>query len=146
MGDHTTGEIVIDAPAAAIMDVIADLEKYHEWSDGVKSIDVLTSFEDGRPETARWTVDAGPIKDVYDLVYTWNGNHSVSWHLTQGQMLKVDDGTYTLDEEGGQTKVSYELHVELSIPMLGMMKRKAERSIVDTALKGLKARVESLGS
>lgn len=146
MADHTTGEIFIDAPAAAIMDVIADLEKYPEWSDGVRKIDVLTAFEDGRPETARWTVDAGPIKDVYDLEYAWNDNQSVSWRLTQGQMLKVDDGTYTLDEEGDRTRVSYELHVELSIPMLGAMKRKAERSIVDTALKGLKARVESMGS
>lgn len=142
MADSTEAEITINAPAAAIMDVIADLEKYSEWSDGVKTIEVLTSFEDGRPKTARWTVDAGIIKDVYDLEYEWNGNHSVSWHLTQGSMLKLDDGTYTLDEVGGVTKVSYELKVDLSIPMLGMMKRKAEKSIVDTALKGLKKRVE----
>ncbi|MDQ1247194.1 MAG: hypothetical protein QG597_1564 [Actinomycetota bacterium] len=142
MADSTEAEITINAPAADIMDVIADLEKYPEWSDGVKTIEVLTSFEDGRPKTARWTVDAGIIKDVYDLEYEWNGNHSVSWHLTQGSMLKLDDGTYTLDEVGGVTKVSYELKVDLSIPMLGMMKRKAEKSIVDTALKGLKKRVE----
>jgi uncharacterized membrane protein len=142
MADSTEAEITINAPASAIMDVIADLEKYHEWSDGVKSIEVLTTFDDGRPKTARWTVDAGVIKDVYDLEYEWNGNQSVSWHLTQGSMLKLDDGTYTLDEVGGQTKVSYALKVDLSIPMLGMMKRKAEKSIVDTALKGLKKRVE----
>jgi uncharacterized membrane protein len=142
MADSTEAEITINAPAADIMDVIADLEKYPEWSDGVKTIEVLTTFDDGRPRTARWTVDAGIIKDVYDLEYEWHGNHSVSWRLTQGSMLKLDDGTYTLDEIGGQTKVSYELKVDLNIPMLGMMKRKAEKSIVDTALKGLKKRVE----
>lgn len=138
----TEEDIVIHAPAAAIMDVIADLENYPEWSEGVHQIDVLTRFEDGRPETARWVVDAGPIKDVYDLKYSWNGNHSVSWTLIQGQILKMDDGTYTLDEEGGSTKVNYKLKVDLAIPMLGMLKRKAERTIVDTALKGLKKRVE----
>ncbi|MCB0914787.1 MAG: SRPBCC family protein [Actinobacteria bacterium] len=142
MADMTEAEIVINAPASEIMDVIADLENYPAWSEGVQKIDVLTSFEDGRPKTARWTVDAGIIKDVYDLEYTWDGNHSVSWTLIQGGMLKLDDGTYTLDEQGGETKVSYKLKVDLSIPMLGMMKRKAEKSIVDTALKGLKKRVE----
>jgi ribosome-associated toxin RatA of RatAB toxin-antitoxin module len=142
MPEMTEEDIVIHAPAAAIMDVIADLENYPAWSDGVRQIDVLTRFEDGRPETARWIVDAGPIKDVYDLKYSWNGNHSVSWTLIQGQMLKLDDGTYTLDEEGGSTKVNYKLKVDLSIPMLGMLKRKAEKTIVDTALKGLKKRVE----
>ena len=47
-----------------------------------------------------------------------------------------------LDEVGGGTKVTYNLKVDVSIPMLGMMKRKAEKAIVDTALKGLKKRVE----
>ena len=58
-------------------------------------------------------------------------------------MLKVMDGTYTLSETAdGQTEVAYKLAVDVNIPMLGMMKRKAEKVIVDTALKGLKKRVE----
>jgi hypothetical protein len=36
--------------------------------------------------------------------------------------------------------------VELSIGMLGMFRRKAEKMIMDTALKELKRRVESLGA
>ena len=34
--------------------------------------------------------------------------------------------------------------VEVNIPMIGLIKRKAEKVIVDTALRGLKDRVESL--
>jgi hypothetical protein len=34
--------------------------------------------------------------------------------------------------------------VDIAIPMIGMLKRKAEKVIIDTALKGLKRRVESL--
>ena len=37
----------------------------------------------------------------------------------------------------------YRLSVDIKLPMIGMMKRKAEKIIVDTALKGLKKRVES---
>ena len=39
--------------------------------------------------------------------------------------------------------MTYQLAVDLELPLLGMLKRKAEKVIVDTALKGLKHRVES---
>ena len=37
----------------------------------------------------------------------------------------------------------YRLAVDISIPMIGLIKRKAEKAIIDTALRGLKERVES---
>ena len=52
-------------------------------------------------------------------------------------------GSYTLDPSGSGTDVTYRLTVELKVPMLGMFKRKAEKVIIDTALKGLKKRVEN---
>ncbi len=62
-------------------------------------------------------------------------------------MLKAMEGAYVLrpsDGHGGPgTEVTYRLAVDLSIPMIGMLKRKAEKVIIDTALKGLKKRVES---
>lgn len=143
MADMTTSSITINASPAEIMAVIADLPRYPEWSDGVKSIEVLTTTEEGRPATARYNFDAGVIKDTYELVYQWHGDESVSWQLTKGSVLKGMDGTYTLTPQGDATRVDYQLKVELSVPMLGMMKRKAEKAIVDTALKGLKKRVES---
>ena len=39
--------------------------------------------------------------------------------------------------------MTYSLAVELAIGMLGMFKRKAEKMIMDTALKELKRRVEA---
>ncbi|CAB4901620.1 unannotated protein [freshwater metagenome] len=55
------------------------------------------------------------------------------------------DGSYTLVDNGDEsTKVEYRLAVDVKIPMIGMLKRKAEKVIVDTALKGLRKRVESL--
>jgi hypothetical protein len=54
------------------------------------------------------------------------------------------DGAYLLDDTGGETEVTYRLAVDVAIPMIGMLKRKAEKVIIDTALKGLKRRVESL--
>lgn len=143
MADKTESSIVINAGAAAIMDVIADLPAYPEWSDGVKSVEVLTEYDDGRPGDAKFVVDAGPIKDEYELAYEWEGDTVCKWKLSKGGVIKQNDGSYTLTDNGdGTTKVDYSLVIDLSIPMLGMMKRKAEKTIVDTALKGLKQRVE----
>jgi ribosome-associated toxin RatA of RatAB toxin-antitoxin module len=145
MADRTESSIMINARPAEVMAVIADLPRYPEWSDGMKSVEVLTEFEDGRPGDARFVVDAGAIKDTYSLEYDWDGDRSVSWKLTEGGMLKAMDGTYTLTDNGdGSTTVAYQLAVDVSIPMIGLIKRKAEKVIVDTALRGLKERVESV--
>ena len=147
MADRTESSIVINAAPAAVMAVIADIKAYPEWSDGVKDVTVLTEYEDGRPADARFVVDAGAIKDTYELEYDWaDDDSSVSWTLTTGQMLKALDGIYELTGNAdGTTTVVYKLAVDVSIPMIGMIKRKAEKVIVDTALRGLKERVEGTG-
>ena len=145
MAEKTESSIVIDASPAAVMAVIADLAAYPEWSDGIASVQVLSLYEeDDRPADARFTVDSGMIKDTYELEYDWEGNESVSWTLTKGEMLTALDGSYRLTDNGdGSTSVAYQLAVDVKMPMIGMLKRKAEKVIIDTALKGLKKRVES---
>jgi len=146
VAERTEASIRIEAEPSAILDVIADLPAYPEWSQGIKTVEVLES-SDGRPIRARFTLDAGIIKDEYELAYTWNGLESVTWTLVSAGVLSAMDGEYELTTApDGSTHVSYLLTVDLRIPMLGMMKRKAEQVIVDTALKGLKSRVETHGS
>ena len=66
----------------------------------------------------------------------------VSWTLVKATVLRAMDGSYTLASDKASTKVTYRLAVDLTIPVLGLLKRKAEKAIVDTALKELKKRVE----
>ena len=145
MAEKTESSIVIEASPAAVMAVIANLAAYPEWSDGITSVEVRSrDEEDDRPADARFTVDSGMIKDTYELEYDWQGDASVSWTLTKGEMLTALDGSYQLSDNGeGSTSVAYQLAVDVKIPMIGMLKRKAEKVIIDTALKGLKKRVEA---
>ena len=145
MAEQTTSSIVIDADPAAIMAVISDFDAYPVWAQGVKKADVVEQGSDGRPERVFFELDASPIKDSYTLAYDWHGDDSVTWTLVEGKMLKAMDGAYELAPRGDGTEVTYRLAVDISIPMIGMLKRKAEKVIIDTALKGLKKRVESLG-
>ncbi|MHC8497073.1 MAG: SRPBCC family protein [Actinomycetes bacterium] len=144
MADQTESSIVIDAPVGRIMAVIADLETYPEWSEGITAVTVLTTEDGGRPLTARFNLASGPIKDTYELQYTWDGDLAVHWQLTTAEFLRAMDGSYVLTPlANGQTQVNYRLAVDVKMPMIGMIKRKAEKVIVDSALKGLKARAQS---
>ena len=142
MADRTEATIIIDAAPVEILDVIGDLESYPQWSEGITSVEVI-STKKKRPDHARFVLDAGIVKDTYELSYAWKEN-LVEWHLVEATMLSQMDGSYTLTDLGdGRTEVAYALTVDIKMPMLGMLKRKAEKTIVDTALKGLKARVEA---
>ncbi|MEV8372323.1 SRPBCC family protein [Kribbella sp. NPDC056861] len=143
MAEQTTSTIVVHATPKAIMAVIADFEAYPEWADSMRETQVLSTDEAGRPKQVRFKVDAGAISDEYTLDYVWARNE-VTWTLVQAKMVKGMDGSYVLRDLGDQgTEVTYRLAVDVAIPMIGLLKRKAEKVIIDTALKGLKKRVES---
>ena len=143
MADQSTQSIVVEAPAAEVMAVIADFPSYPQWVAAAKKVEVLETGDDGRARRVHFVLDAGAVQDDYVLEYTWDDDRRVSWTLVTGQMQKRQEGSYTLSESGGRTEVTYSITIDLSIPMLGMIKRKAEKVILDTALKELKKRVES---
>ena len=144
MAEHTSSSITIEAAPADVMAVIADFARYPDWTGEVKQAEVLQADPQGRAEQVRLVMDAGAIKDDQVLAYTWTGEHEVSWTLVKSQMLRSLDGSYILKPAGaGTTEVTYVLTVDVKIPMLGMIKRKAEKVIIDRALAGLKKRVEA---
>jgi ribosome-associated toxin RatA of RatAB toxin-antitoxin module len=151
MADRTESRIVIAAAPGAILDVIADFDRYPEWAGEVKKVAVISEDGDGWADQVEFTLSAGAIKDTYVLEYDWDvaedGTGVVSWHLVSGTVLKAMNGSYTLEDStiadnGAETAVSYRLSVDVKIPMLGILKRKAEKVIIETALNELKKRVE----
>jgi hypothetical protein len=126
------------------MDVIADFPAYPQWAQGLQTAEVRTTLPDGRPHEVYFELAEGPIRDAYTLRYDWHGEESVDWQLVSGTMTRKLDGSYRLLPREGGTEVTYQLAVELNIPMIGMLRRRAEKVIIDSALKGLKRRVESL--
>jgi ribosome-associated toxin RatA of RatAB toxin-antitoxin module len=147
MADRTESSIVVDADPAEVLDVIADFEAYPAWTGAVREVEILEEFEDGWASKVRFTLDAGALKDTYTLAYAWDldedSTGALSWSLVEAGVLKAMDGAYRLRRNpGGGTEVTYLLSVDLRMPMLGMLRRKAEKVIIDTALNELKKRVE----
>lgn len=146
MADRTRATIEIGAPAADVMAVIADLPAYPEWTGEVKKAEILaTDPETGRAARVRLTIDAGVLRDKQVLAYTFDGDRAVQWTLVEGDMLRSLEGSYVLTPGAGgsTTTVEYALAVDAKIPMIGRMKSKIEKVIIDRALSGLKRRVEA---
>ena len=147
MADTSTQSITVQASLDQVAAVICDFPRYPEWADAMKQVEVLEEYEDGYAARVRFVIDAGPLADDYTLDYAYADDLSrIEWHLVApSKMQKTLNGSYDLTDDGnGSTTVTYTLEVELNIGMLGMFKRKAEKMIMDTALKELKRRVESL--
>jgi ribosome-associated toxin RatA of RatAB toxin-antitoxin module len=147
MADSTESSVVVDATPEVVLGVIADFDSYPEWTGAVKEAEVTETDPDGWATRVRFSLDAGAIRDTYVLAYTWDfaqdSTGVVSWTLVEAGMLKSMDGAYQLEAlDDGRTEVTYRLAVDVRIPMLGMLRRKAEKVIIDTALNELKKRAE----
>jgi ribosome-associated toxin RatA of RatAB toxin-antitoxin module len=143
VADKTAQTIYIEAEPATVMDVIADIGSYPEWVAEYKETEVLEVDENGYPRKARLVLDAAVLKDTMVLQYVWPSDRtSVTWSLVSSSLLRSLDGAYRLSPKGSGTEVTYELSVDLVVPMIGLLKRKAERRLTDTALKDLKKRAE----
>jgi carbon monoxide dehydrogenase subunit G len=146
MAEQTEGEIQIDAEPADVMAVISDYEAYPEWADGIKKTEVKKKDSQGRPSEVAFEVSQMGVGAKYTLGYRYRANGGgVSW-TTKSASGAVKDikGEYILEASEKGTRVTYRTTIEAAIPLMGFMKRQAEKMIIGTALNGLKKRVESL--
>jgi ribosome-associated toxin RatA of RatAB toxin-antitoxin module len=144
VAEKTTQTIYIEADPGTVMQVIADIDSYPQWISEYKEAEVQERGDDGYPKTVRFVMDAGVIKDTMVMSYRWPADRqSLSWSLVSSSLLRSLEGSYLLAAKGSGTDVTYELSVDLAMPMIGLLKRKAERRLTDTALKDLKKRVEA---
>jgi hypothetical protein len=61
----------------------------------------------------------------------------------EGEGLRRLDGSYRFEPEDDSTRVHYDLVVDISFPLPGLIKRRAAGMIMGTALKELKKAVET---
>jgi ribosome-associated toxin RatA of RatAB toxin-antitoxin module len=142
VADQASSSITIDAEPSEVLDVIRDVEAYPEWTGGIAKAVVVEPGKDG-PKKVAFSMSQSGLSDEYTLVYDWQQD-GVEWSLAEPSKLqKSQRGSYRLSDSGGKTQVTYLLTMDIKVPMIGLMKRKAEKMIIDSALKELKKRVES---
>lgn len=142
MGERVSDRTSIHAPIEVVHGVICDLAAYPDWAEGMLEVEVLATDDQGRPDRARFRVDARIAEVSYTLRYAYDG-HDVSWELIEGETISQLDGRYELTDQGERTGVAYHLEADVDIPLPGFLKKRAARQILEQGLAGLKARAEA---
>lgn len=144
MADISSNSQIIDAPAAEVAQVLVDLESFPSWSTAIKSVEVQERDGTGRPTKAIVKIEAGVLKDRATLLYDYSAfPKSISFSLEEADLMTEMSGTYLIEDNGDDTtKVTYQLNVQVSMPVPDMMRRKAEMATIDAALSQLKKKIE----
>ena len=145
MSDLSTSTISIDAPVDAVRAILFDLAGYPSWSTAIESAEVKATDDQGRATSVKVSIDAGMMKDRVLLNYDWSSApDKLEFSLEDADLLTAMNGAYiTKAIDADTTSVTYELGVEVSLPIPAMMRTKAEKATIDQALAQLKAHAEN---
>jgi uncharacterized protein YndB with AHSA1/START domain len=145
VAELATERMIMRASPERCYEVVTDFQHYLEWAGDIKQVEVVEREADGRPAAVAFRAAAFGRSTSYTLVYDYTAApHELTWVQTKGDLTSRLDGAYVFEPTGdGDTEVVYRLVVELKVPIPGFVKRRAEGRIMHTALKNLKARVES---
>jgi len=135
--------IRIDADRDACIAVVLDFEAYPGWARDLKAVTVVERDAEGRAAKVEFRAAGMGKSFTYVLAYDYSGMpERLSWVLDHGDSLRSLDGTYRFEPDGDATRVHYDLTVDLTIPLPGLIKRRAAGMITGTALRDLKKAVE----
>jgi hypothetical protein len=145
MADEAHEQISVAAPPDRCWAVATDFERYPDWAKDVKYAAVLERDSQGRGQRVEYRV-AGLGRSIrYVLAYDYGEEPAAfSWELVEGDVLRRLDGRYGFEAEGSGTRVTYDLVVDVAIPLPGLIKRRAAGMIVGTALRELKKEAEPM--
>jgi ribosome-associated toxin RatA of RatAB toxin-antitoxin module len=145
MTERAVESISVAADPGTVFAVAVDLEDYPEWVGDLKSVVVTERDKNGRPLVATFRAAAFGRSSTYTLRYDYQEAPTVlSWVMVEGDLTSRLDGSYRFEPADGGTLVTYQLEVELRVPIPGFVKQRAAQRIQGTALRELKARAESL--
>lgn len=144
MADFSSNSQNIEASAPEVAAVLVDLESYPSWSSAIKSVEVQERDGANRPTKALVKIEAGVLKDRATLNYDYSKfPNAISFSLEEADLMTEMSGTYLIEDNGDDTtKVTYQLNVQVSMPVPDMMRRKAEMATIDAALSQLKKKIE----
>ena len=139
MPDATHEEIVVSASPGMCFGVAADFEEYPAWASDIKQVTVVERDADGRGARVAYRASALGRSIRYVLDYDWTeAPAAFSWTLVEGDMVRAIDGRYGFAARPDGTLVTYDLSIDLAVPLPGLLKRRAAGLITSAALKDLK--------
>ena len=145
MVQRASESVVVNAPADFVYHVVTDFESYQEWASEVKRAVIHERDGSGRPLEVEFRAAAYGRSTTYTLRYDYSrAPEELAWTQVSGDLTESLNGRYRFDSLGASTRVTYDLEVELRVPIPPFIRSRAAQRIQSDALDELKARVESL--
>ena len=135
-------EVVIEASPAEVLEAIADVESSPKYTSAQQSVEIVDSYDDGRPRQVKMKVKSAGISDEVVVEYSW-ADDLVSWTLVSAKALKAQDGKYILTADGDKTRLKFELTVDPNVPLPGFLMKKAIKGAMNDATDGLRKHILS---
>ncbi|MCA2257123.1 SRPBCC family protein [Mycobacterium avium] len=138
--------VEVNTDAAAIMAIVADFERYPEWSDGVTGCWVLARYDDGRPSQLRLDAAYQGFEGVYIQAVYYPGPNQIQTVMQQGELFKKQEQLFSVVEMGASSLLTVDIDVEPSMPVPAPMVKLMLNNVLDHLADNLKQRAEQLAA
>jgi ribosome-associated toxin RatA of RatAB toxin-antitoxin module len=138
--------VEVDADAAAIMAIVADFERYPEWSEGVKGCWVLARYDDGRPSQLRLDAVYQGFEGTYIQAVYYPAPNQIQTVMQQGELFKKQDQLFSVVEMGTASLLTVDVDVETSMPIPAPMVKSLLGNVLEHLAENLKKRAEQLAA
>ena len=135
---------MVHAPPEVVYKVVTDFEHYLDWVSDLKRIDVLERDALGRALEVEYRAAAFGRSTTYALCYDYSRAPEVlTWHQSHGDLTSLLNGQYRFEPAPEGTLLTYDLEVELLVPIPAFVRSRAAFRIQTQALRELKLRAEA---
>lgn len=126
------------------MGIVADIERYPEWNEGVKGAWVLARYDDGRPSQVRLDASVQGFEGVYIHAVYYPGENQIQTVMQQGDLFLKQEQLFSVVEAGAASLLTVDIDVEPSMPVPPPMVKLLLNNVLEQLAANLKLRAEQL--
>ena len=138
--------VEVEAPAEAIMGIVADFESYPLWNDEIKGCWVLARYDDGRPSQLRLDVVVQGQSGTFITAVYYPAENQIQTVLQQGEFFEKQEQKFSVVPMGATSLLTVDLDVETKLPIPAQFVKKAIGDTLDYLAGKLKTRAEELAA
>lgn len=141
---RSSRSIEVAAEPEAILRVVRDVTTYPDWQREIRSVEVASRDERGRPLRITVGVHAVGRGGWYTVDYAYPAEHVVAYHLVESDLMTRNDARFTVVAAGaGRSRLTVEMDLALRWPLpRAIVDRLVHRGVTDM-LARVKDRAEN---
>ncbi|WP_031710404.1 SRPBCC family protein [Mycobacterium tuberculosis] len=138
--------VEVTADAASIMAIVADIERYPEWNEGVKGAWVLARYDDGRPSQVRLDTAVQGIEGTYIHAVYYPGENQIQTVMQQGELFAKQEQLFSVAATGAASLLTVDMDVQVTMPVPEPMVKMLLNNVLEHLAENLKQRAEQLAA